>query len=559
MRHNWMKLMLASPAILAIEALIPLGISAMPLSEIEQQDPVPEVAAIAQDTATPEPLDILEQINLYSQADLETGPLEQVNSVRELSDVSPTDWAFQAVSALADRHQCLLGYGDGTYRGNRAMTRYEFAASLNACLIQIQQRLDEGFNVLSADELNAIRRLQEEFAAELATLRGRVDALEVRAAELEANQFSPTTKLGGEVLMAPIHAFGDRGDTTAGGEDTELSFGYRLRMVFDSSLTGSDRLRARLQAVNVARLDNTTGTVMSRLGFDGESDNEVLLERLEYRFPVTDNMRVWLGATGWEHDHIFTVTNPLFEGSGDGALSRFARRNPAVYRQPSGAGAGFEYKFGNVARLYAAYMAGNAGTPTSKNGLFDGTYSATAQLTATPIENLEVSLAYSNSYFPGGEVNVSGSTGSGNARRPFTNDVATSSNNLGVQASFSFAPVTVSGWAGWSLAEAQGSDGDVSSGDTATLFNWALNVGVPDLVKEGSLLGFIVGQQPKVISNDVSGREDPDTSLHFEALFLYPITERINITPGFFVITNPDHNSANNTIWVGTVRTQFNF
>lgn len=558
MRHNWMKLMLASPAILAIEALIPAGIAAMPLTEIAPSDRVPEVEAIAQDAATPEPLDILEQINLYSQADLEVGPLEQVNSVRELSDVSPTDWAFQAVSALAERHQCLLGYGDGTYRGNRAMTRYEFAASLNACLIQIQQRI-EGFNALSPDELNAIRRLQEEFAAELATLRGRVDALEVRTAELEANQFSPTTKLSGEVLMAPIDAFGDRGETTAGGEDTELSFGYRVRMVFDSSLTGSDRLRTRFQAVNVARLDNTTGTLMSRLGFDGESDNELLLERLEYRFPVTDNMRVWIGATGWEHDHIFPVTNPLFEGSGEGALSRFGRRNPAVYRQPAGAGAGFEYKFGNIARLYGAYMAGTANTPTSKKGLFDGSYSATAQLTANPIENLEVSLAYSNSYFPSGEVNVSGSTGSGFARRPFTNDVATSSNNLGVQASFGFEPVRVSGWAGWSLAEAQVNDGDVSSGDTATLFNWSVNVGVPDLIKEGSLLGFIVGQQPKVISNDVSGREDPDTSFHFEALFKYPITRRINITPGFFVITNPDHNSENNTIWVGTMRTQFTF
>jgi len=38
--------------------------------------------------------------------------------------------------------------------------------------------------------------MQEEFAAELATLRGRVDTLEARSAELEANQFSTTTKLG---------------------------------------------------------------------------------------------------------------------------------------------------------------------------------------------------------------------------------------------------------------------------------------------------------------------------------------------------------------------------
>lgn len=595
MHHNWMKLLLASPAILAIEALIPAGIAALPLSEIAPSEPVAEVEAIAPavatseapdlleqinlysqtnlgpgplspETATSESLDLLEQINLYSQADLEPGPLEQVNSVRELTDVSPTDWAYQAMNSLAERHQCLLGYGDRTYRGNRAMTRYEFAANLNACLIQVQQRI-EGLNALSPEELNAIRRLQEEFAAELATLRGRVDALEIRTAELEANQFSPTTKFGGEVLMAPIHAFGDRGETTRGGEETELSLGYRARLLFDSSLTGRDRLRTRLEVRNVARLDGTTGTVMSRLGFDGENGNEAILERLEYRFPVTDNMRMWIGATGLSSDHIFPVTNPLFESGGGGALSRFGRRNPTIYRQPAGAGAGFQYRFGNVASLYAAYMAGNASTPIANNGLFDGSYSATAQITATPIENLEVSLAYSNSYFPGGDVNVSGSTGSGNARRPFTNSVATSSNNVGVQASFGFEPVTVSGWAGWSFAEARGSfsnaNVDVSSGDNATSFNWALNVGVPDLVKEGSLLGFIIGQPPKLISNDARRNDaelkDPDTSLHFEALFTYPITRRISITPGFFVITNPDHNSDNNTIWVGTMRTRFSF
>jgi len=51
--------------------------------------------------------------------------------------------------------------------------------------------------------------LQEEFAAELATLRGRVDTLEARSAELEANQFSTTTKLTGEVIAAVADVFGD--------------------------------------------------------------------------------------------------------------------------------------------------------------------------------------------------------------------------------------------------------------------------------------------------------------------------------------------------------------
>lgn len=58
----------------------------------------------------------------------------QVTSVSQLSDVQPTDWAFQALQSLVERYGCIAGYPDGTFRGNRAATRYELAAALNACL-----------------------------------------------------------------------------------------------------------------------------------------------------------------------------------------------------------------------------------------------------------------------------------------------------------------------------------------------------------------------------------------------------------------------------------------
>jgi hypothetical protein len=502
---------------------------------------------------------VLQELNQYSQVNLDTGPLERINSVSNLQDVSPTDWAFQALQSLADRYECLLAYPDGTYRGNRAMTRYEFAAGLNACLERVQVLIDENLANLNPEDLASLRRLQEEFSAELATLRGRVDALEVRTAELEANQFSTTTKLDGEALFALVDAFGDRGVTTAGGEDTETSFGYRVRLTLDTSFSGKDRLRTRLQAIDTARLDGTTGTVMSRLGFDGEGGGVLELNRLEYRFPIGNNARFWLAGAGIDQDHIISPINPLFESSGGGALSRFGRRNPTIFRQPSGSGFGVEVKAGNLLTIYGAYLADNAGTPTSRNGLFDGAYSATGQVVVSPVSGLDLGVAYSHSYFPSGEVNVSGSTGSNNARRPFSNDVATSSNNLGVQASWALSPVTISGWAGWSFAEARVSDGAVSEGDTATIFNWLVNVGVPDIGKEGSLLGVLVGQPPKVLDNDVDGAEDQSTSLHIEALYRYPVTDWIDITPGFFVITNPDHNDDNDTIWVGTIRTRFKF
>ena len=108
---------------------------------------------------------------------------EQVTSITQFSDVYPTDWSYQALSNLIERYGCVAGYPNGTFRGNRAMTRYEAAALLNACLDRVTEVTDE------------LRRLMAEFETELAILKGRVDGLEARVGELEATQFSTTTKL----------------------------------------------------------------------------------------------------------------------------------------------------------------------------------------------------------------------------------------------------------------------------------------------------------------------------------------------------------------------------
>jgi hypothetical protein len=71
----------------------------------------------------------------------------------------PTDWAFQALSNLIERYGCVAGYPDGTYKGGQAMTRFEAAALLNACLDRITEVTDE------------LKRLMAEFEKELAVLR----------------------------------------------------------------------------------------------------------------------------------------------------------------------------------------------------------------------------------------------------------------------------------------------------------------------------------------------------------------------------------------------------
>ena len=76
---------------------------------------------------------VLEEVNRYSSEGKNQNSLSQVTSVSQFSDVQPTDWAFQALQSLVERYGCIAGYPKSTYRGNRALTRYEFAAGLNAC------------------------------------------------------------------------------------------------------------------------------------------------------------------------------------------------------------------------------------------------------------------------------------------------------------------------------------------------------------------------------------------------------------------------------------------
>ncbi len=144
--------------------------------------------------------DLLRQIESYSAEG--NGSLGQsFPGASQFSDVSPSDWAFQALDDLVRRYDCLKGYPDGTYRGNRSLSRYEFAAGLNACLQQIERLIAETTaEFVTRDDLEVLRRLLQEFEAELATLGSRVDNLEGRVAFLEDNQFSTTTKLQGEVI-----------------------------------------------------------------------------------------------------------------------------------------------------------------------------------------------------------------------------------------------------------------------------------------------------------------------------------------------------------------------
>jgi hypothetical protein len=485
--------------------------------------------------------------------------LSQVTSVSQLSDVQPTDWAFQALQSLVERYGCIAGYPDGTFRGNNFMTRYEFAAGLNACLDQIVAIVDGGDN-LDPTDLATIRRLQEEFAAELATLRGRVDGLEARTSELEANQFSTTTKLEGEAIFA-VYGIA-AGDNFAGNDiDQVPAFGYRSRLEFHTSFTGEDLLLTRLQSSNIPAFSEvSTGYPEGDLFFADDSGGAVEVDALVYQFPLA-GANVALIANAGAADDIASTVNPFLDGDGgSGAVSRFGTR-ASMYYLMDGSGIGVEYPISDALSFNAGYLAGDSSNPNRGAGLFNGSYGAMAQLTFTPSDRAEFALTYINAY------NQEMNTGSvlTNLRRATNDAIPTLSNAYGLQGSFQVSDnFALGGWVNYVNTQTLSTLGGQIDRGSFDNWNWAVTLAFPDLLLPGKLAGIVVGQEPKVTGVSSSLRnsglsDDPDTSLHIEGFYSLQLNENITVTPALIWLTAPNHNADNDDALIGVIRTTFSF
>ncbi len=339
-----------------------------------------------------------ETVSVDALSNSESIQLAQVTSVSELSDVLPSDWAYTALQRLVEEYGCLEGYPDRSYRGNRAMTRYEFAAGLNACLDVIVQLIDGG----DPEALETIRRLQEEFAAELATIRGRVDTLEADVAELEANQFSTTTKLKGQLdahLIVPFEAE----DFDGGGVDEdEVTFEYRARLNFDTSFTGEDRLRIRLQASD--RDDDgrsfrgVFGGLASQSGPRNGLEDNVGLDDVYYSFPIGSRVSAIISANSTVSDDFVTSTIVPFDGP-----SVADPGGPIFYDQlgigGGSFGVGFNVAFTDNIILDLGYATADGND--SEIGLFDG-FEYIAQLNFLTDGIVDAAITYMDGEAVGG-------------------------------------------------------------------------------------------------------------------------------------------------------------
>ncbi|NJP08497.1 MAG: iron uptake porin [Leptolyngbyaceae cyanobacterium RU_5_1] len=511
----------------------------------------------------------LEQINRYTREGRSNNQ-GQVTSVSQFSDVRPTDWAFQALQSLVERYGCIVGYPDKTYRGNRATTRYEFAAGLNACLDKIQELIAAATaDFVRKEDLEVMKKLQEEFAAELAVLRGRVDALEVRTATLEKQQFSTTTKLSGEVIFAITDEFQQPGDN-------ETVFQDRVRLTLNSSFGGEDKLIVRLAAGNAEPFRNfgVNGAPLlegfQTFNFGRTENNSVVVDWVAYEFPIGENIKVYVPAYGGLHyDYAPTHAGYLedYDG-GNGALSYFAQRNP-IYDIGGGSGIGVTLGVGKPISLSIGYLADNgdgdngilgANIPSRGAGLFDGSYSALAQINFTPNDKFSVGLAYVNAFrkagvFDGGGGAPATGTIFSNPLTAFaiagigiTGPQGVVVNGGGISAVYKFSDkFAINAFGSYFRADIL-TDG---LGDD-DIWTYGLGLSFPDFGKKGNLLGLFAGTPPYL--ND----DALDTPIHIEAFYRIRLNDNISITPGAIYVINGDQISGEDTL-IGTIRTTFTF
>jgi hypothetical protein len=479
--------------------------------------------------------------------------------VEQLSDVQPTDWAFQSLQSLVERYGMVAGYGDQTFRGNRTLTRYEFAAGLKAILSQMEQHIASGSNPsVSKADLETLQQLQASFSAELGILRGRGASLEARTAVLESQTFSPTTKLRGQAVMA-VNTGGFSGDriiaprgTVITSEQPNATFIYRASLDLDTSFNGKDLLKTRLVTGSDGANDNAGGLLEPNLGSTLDfsipgRNGRISLGRLYYGFSPHRDLRVTLGTNLVAPD--FVDKNRYANTSFLDFSTQALVNNFILFPRAAGAGAAINWNPGAGAfSLRAVYVAGDASNTLPENqqliggggvndiqlfpaggggaegGLFGDPNQGVIELEYSPSKAFAVRLQYSGGTVFGSRFNVFG-----------VNAELALSDRIGLFGRYGYGVYP-----------------NTTLGDIQPQY-WMAGLSFRDVLIPKSIAGVAVGQP--FIESAIGNA----TQTNIEAFYNIPVNDYIRITPVLQVIIDPGNQATNGTIFSGTVRTVFSF
>ncbi|CAK6686590.1 putative protein [Cyanobium usitatum str. Tous] len=450
---------------------------------------------------------------------------EQVTSISQFSDVKPTDWAYQALSNLIERYGCVAGYPDGTYKGGKAMTRFEAAALLNACLDRVTDLTDE------------LKRLMAEFEKELAILKGRVDGLEAKVGELEANQFSTTTKLKGIATMVLGGA-----SNTGFGENVTMNYDVRLNL--DTSFTGKDLLRTTLRSGNFANSVFGNGNTAMEVAFQEDQTgapgvDTVGINRLFYQFPIGENLTATFGAKVRQDDMLAMWPSAY---PSDSVLDLFTYGGArGTYLLNLGAGVGLWYEKDGFS-ISANYVSGEAASESSSIGVGEN-LTATVQA-GYAAENWGAALAYTYADF-GTFAGFNGDT----------------FNSIGLSAYWS--PITAAWFPSISTGFGFSAQGDPFASADSDTWSWMVGLQWADVGMKGNALGMALGSAGSAGKGECADTictgglwlEDGEDTLAYELWYKFQVTDNISVTPAFFWVGN---NGADDT-YGALVKTTFKF
>ncbi|MDL2281258.1 S-layer homology domain-containing protein [Selenomonadales bacterium OttesenSCG-928-I06] len=154
------------------------------------------------------------------------------------SDVSQGHWAYEAIAKL-EKDGLITGYGDGTYRGDRVMSRYEMAT--------VVAQLDD----VNSENAEMVNRLRSEFATELYNLGVRVDKLEKNASSIK---FSGVTGVRYLKNTGSVHL------TSIKGQDPNThKFDQRVRLDMDANINEKVKFKGAVNYTNTSNFKHIGG------------------------------------------------------------------------------------------------------------------------------------------------------------------------------------------------------------------------------------------------------------------------------------------------------------
>jgi len=472
----------------------------------------------------------------------------QVTSVNQFSDVQPTDWAYQALSNLVEKYGCVAGYPNGTFKGAQAMTRFEAAALLNACLDRVTETTDE------------LKKLMAEFQKELAILKGRVDGLDARVGVLEANQFSTTTKLKGIATMvsggssngvtAAVSGSAASGNTLS----NHITFNYDVKLNLDTSFTGKDLLRTTLRSNNFQ--DSSFGAYGSSAlevasTPTNTSADAVGINCLFYQFPIGSNWTATIGAKVRQDDMLAMAPTAY---NADSILYRLSLAGGSTaYSNNLGAGLGLSYKNPNGFNLSVNYISNQNFSGNSATTGFSSTAFANGSgIGAASTTTAQVGYAASNwgAAFVYNYSNYAASVAFNDINASYN---AAGSNNLGFSAYWQpkqtgFIP---------SISAGVGTAYYNGNNPTSSHTTWQVALQWNDALIKGNALGMAFGStEDGGAFLGTGGGQNFQPNSAYEVFYKFQVTDNISLTPAFFWI-NGQGSAADQT--GGLVKTTFKF